>query len=613
MTAVFARKQKFAQGRKCTQPNECKRKLVTKRLAALFLFLCASASVAVAQTYEPPASPVAPTSQTQCDKLAQEWSQVSKRIETAHQKCLEAHHSKMVDSAASCAHPACRSLHTSWLEVKQQAAKRVQACRAEVSQSQKQPHVGPQVQQALQQQTPPEVAAKIAGSLAANETAVAQNLRAIQQQQLRAVAPSAAPISTASPLVPTRPQPGTAPSPIPPMTQGQLLMLQSFLAANGTGNNPHTVALLNALQQTAGQGSLIQQTVNQQTAAMIAIGEANDAARKNAPTATHFASPEKTAPPQMTAANTPGRGTSGVSVPTHAAQPAASTTSGRTVWGSSSATSGTQGAQNLPPQGSAPSGSGGPRQMFVAFSFSALRLHGFGGDGAWGIATNHEEKKAIDQSGINCALNSQAPDWCGTANGGRYEVCKSDGKTRYVALATNNDGQSIDWSDGESIGELTEAGAIKSALSNCARSGCQLRRTLPVLCIDAGLSGSDGAGGPGVGVKSEEPGSYAPSIDGSCVHQFWDSSLYNWFAFRNDCGRPIHLTFVALSPSDHFGASAADLDAGQSSTTSWSKHEVDAKGGGFDVYVCPEGYVPVDAATDQSIDKTNVKFVCKKL
>jgi hypothetical protein len=612
MNAFFVRKQKLVHGRKYTQPNKCKRELVTKRLAALFLFLCASASVAVAQTYDPRASPVAPTSQTQCDKLSQEWSQVSNRIEAAHEKCLEVHHSHTVDSAASCAQPACQSLHTSWLEVKQQAAERVQVCRTEVARSQKQPHAGQQVQQAFQpQQTSPEAAAKIAGPLAANETAVAQNLHAIQQ--LQATAPSAAPIDAASPLGATAPQTGTASSAIPPMSQGQLQMLQSLLAANGTDNNPNTAALLNALQQTARQRNLIQQTVNQQTAAMIAIGEANDAARKNAATATHSASPERTVPPQITAPNTPGRGTTGVSGPPPAVQLAASTTSGSTASGSSSTASGSQGSQNLLPQGSGASASGAPRQMFVAFSFSTLGLHGFGGDGAWGIATNLDEKKAINQSGINCALNSQAPDWCGAANGGRYEVCKSDGKTRYVALATNNDGQSIDWSDGESIGQLTEADAIKAALANCARSSCQLRQTLSVSCIDDGSIGSDGADGPGVSVTKEDSDTYAPSIDGSCVHQFWDSTLYGWFAFRNDCGRPIAVTYIALSPEDPDGASACDIDPSKSCNTGWSKSEVQAKGGGFEVYVCPKGYMPVDAATDQSVDKTNVRFVCKKL
>ena len=612
MKVVIGRKQQFVHGRKCARSNECKWQLVTKRLAALFSFIFVSASLGVAQSYDPPTSPVAPTSQTQCEKLAEEWSQVSNRIEATHQKCLEAHHSKTADSAASCVEPACQNLHNSWLEVKQRAAERVQACRAEVAQSQNQPHVEQKVQQALpQRQTPPEAAVKIAGPLAANETAVARNLRAIQQ--LQTAVPSAAPAGSASPLVPAAPQTGTASSRIPPMSQGQLLMLQSLLAANGTGNNANTAALLNGLQQTSGQGNLIQQTVNQQTAAMIAIGEANDAARKNAATATHSTSPERTAPAQMTTPNTPGRGTIGVAVPPPATSLAASTTFGSMASSSSRAASGTQGSQNLTLQRSAPSARGEPRQMFVAFSFSTLGLHGFGGDGAWGMATNQDEQKAINQSGISCALNSQTPDWCGAANGGRYEVCKSDGKTRYVALATNNDGQSIDWSDGESIGELNEADAIKAALSNCARSGCQLKQTLPVSCTNDGSSGSDGAGGPGVSVTREDSDSYAPGIDGSCVHQFWDSTLYGWFAFRNDCGRPIFVTYIALSPEDHDGASGCDIDSGKSCNTGWSKSEVEAKGGGFDVYVCPKGYMPVDFATGQSIDKTNVKFVCKKL
>src|SRR5690348_1511355 len=99
---------------------------MTKRLTTLSIFLCACMTTAAAQTYDPrtgiaelPGSPVAPKSYAQCDALQQQWSQLSKAIEDAHQKCLDAHHKEAEDPRASfspsnpvCSHPECQSLHT---------------------------------------------------------------------------------------------------------------------------------------------------------------------------------------------------------------------------------------------------------------------------------------------------------------------------------------------------------------------------------------------------------------------------------------------------------------------------------------------------------------------
>jgi len=602
------------------------------QLAMPSLLFCACVSIAAGQSYDPrtgviewPADPVAPASHAQCDKLAQQWSQLSKQIEDAHQKCLDVHHGD---------HLACQSLHTAQIEINQNATERVQACRAEVAQSQKsqnlerqheQQHEGRQVtgqekaqdlikQQALQlQQTRPEAAEKISAVLASNQNALERNLNSIRQSQAAALA--ASPSGMASPPVPGALPAGAASPSVASMTSGQLQVLQGLVMANstdGSGGDANSAALVSALQQMGGQGNPIQQTADQQTAAILAIGKANDAARKGGAVQGHPAQPQKTAPQEMGTGNTtPGHGTSSVPATPAAERSNTVSATGGTDWRSDNVSS-----RSLNPgtqQGFASPTVGLPRQMFVAFAFSPLGLHGFGGDGAWGIGIDHDEQKAMDQSGANCALGSQAPDWCGTANGGHYEVCHPDGKTRYVALATNNDGDSMDWSDGEAIGALSEDEAIKSALANCRRSGCQLQRSFAISCTNDGASGSDGAFGGGVSPKKENRGSYAPSIDASCIHQFWDSTLYYWFAFRNDCGRPVHITFIALSPNDHFGASAADIDSGKSANTGWSKSEVEAKGGGFDVYVCPVGYIAVDATTGEAIDKTNVKFICKKL
>lgn len=612
MNPASARRLTFAHGRKTTRQDRYGWDCAGKRAATLFFFFYASAGVAAAQTYETPASPVAPLSYTQCDRLAQEWSRVLSQVHSAHQKCLEVHHSQAADSAASCVNSACQSLHRAEIEIEEQAAEHVRACRDEVGQSQREAHVGQQRgQRSLQPQQTPTASAKVAGPLAASDTAVEHNLRSIQQTQSTKVQPS--PSAVWSSPIPVAPSAGATSTSVPPMTAAQAQMLQGLLKANnvdGVSSDSNRAALLNSLQ-TAGQGNLIQQTVNQQTAAILAIGAANDAARKEGPG--HVGLPQRITPPPMSIPTTaPGRGTGvGSAPPAGGSSGGAKTPDGNSSSISNNSSSNSQNSHGQ--QGFNSSTVGAPRQMFVAFAFSTLGLHGFGGDGAWGIGINRNEQKAMDDSGANCAIASEAPDWCGVANGGHYEVCKGDGRTRYVALAINNDGDSLDWSDGEAIGMLTAKDAINSALANCGHNSCQLKSVRQITCIDDGTDGADGDGGGGISSHKDDPSSYAPSIDGSCIHQFWDSTLYNWFAFRNDCGRAVHITFIALSPNDHFGAAATDIEAGQSANTGWSKDEVDAKGGGFDVYVCPKGFQAVNALTRLGIDATNVKFVCKKL
>jgi len=104
---------------------------------------------------------------------------------------------------------------------------------------------------------------------------------------------------------------------------------------------------------------------------------------------------------------------------------------------------------------------------------------------------------------------------------------------------------------------------------------------------------------------------YVAPLAASCISEFWDAKFYNWLSFQNNCGQAIHLSYTANNPNDTFGMSAADIAAGRSSNTGRSQSEVNQKGG-FNLYVCPAGYVPVDPSTNQSVSGPNKTFTCKR-
>ena len=144
-------------------------------------------------------------------------------------------------------------------------------------------------------------------------------------------------------------------------------------------------------------------------------------------------------------------------------------------------------------------------------------------------------------------------------------------------------------------GPGTNSSGLNGQGSNGTRSGG-----------NGNLSGSGGSGSPG-----GNSGGYLAPITQNCVREFWDPKFYNWLSFENDCGQAVHLTFIAKSPSDHFGPGAADLAAGQTTNTGWSQTEVAAKGN-FTLFVCPAGSVAVDPNTNQAISSPNATYSCKK-
>ena len=105
--------------------------------------------------------------------------------------------------------------------------------------------------------------------------------------------------------------------------------------------------------------------------------------------------------------------------------------------------------------------------------------------------------------------------------------------------------------------------------------------------------------------------SYASPITTSCIAEFWDANNYGWLALQNNCGQPVHLTWIATSPTDTYGAASADIAVGQKAETGWSQDEVAAKQH-FNFFICPGGYIAVDGVTHQAISSPNETFVCQK-
>ncbi len=119
-------------------------------------------------------------------------------------------------------------------------------------------------------------------------------------------------------------------------------------------------------------------------------------------------------------------------------------------------------------------------------------------------------------------------------------------------------------------------------------------------------SGSGGSGSSG-GTTAV----YLAPITQGCIREFWDTKHYNWLSFENDCGQAVNLTWIAKNPNDHFGASNADIAAGQSTNTGWSQTEVATKGD-FALFICPAGSVAVDGNTRQMVNNPNATYSCKK-
>ena len=183
------------------------------------------------------------------------------------------------------------------------------------------------------------------------------------------------------------------------------------------------------------------------------------------------------------------------------------------------------------PPAAATSGSGFPlkvtwgsspvlKPMFVSFSFATPTGFAddptFGGDGEYGVSISPDEQSAINFSGNDCAGRSSRPSWCGNGNGGTWQVCRADGKSKWVALAITTS-NIYDWSDGEVIAGDTEPNAEQGAVANCGKQSCQLVWSALVDCTHgayqvATTGGVAGGGGSGPQGASPTGASGAPPV-----------------------------------------------------------------------------------------------------
>ena len=99
-----------------------------------------------------------------------------------------------------------------------------------------------------------------------------------------------------------------------------------------------------------------------------------------------------------------------------------------------------------------------------------------------------------------------------------------------------------------------------------------------------------------------------PTFNG-CIRQFYDSSMYNWLSYENTCGQSLSVVFVPNEPG-HGGGGAMDLGPGRHNSTGLSSSEV-RDNGGFELYVCPSGYVPV-GPDNRYVTRVIPEFRCKR-
>jgi len=143
---------------------------------------------------------------------------------------------------------------------------------------------------------------------------------------------------------------------------------------------------------------------------------------------------------------------------------------------------------------------------------------------------------------------------------------------------------------------------IDLALAQASQSVMQSERNVPT--ISSKLSNS---GVPSNGINSDQK--FRPPISASSVRQFYDPQKYNWLSYENVSSEGISITFIPKIPGR--GGNNIKLLPGAHGTTGRSSQEVQAMGG-FELYVCPLGYVPVDA-NNQYVNKIDTpNFRCKR-
>ena len=111
-----------------------------------------------------------------------------------------------------------------------------------------------------------------------------------------------------------------------------------------------------------------------------------------------------------------------------------------------------------------------------------------------------------------------------------------------------------------------------------------------------------------LGARSAYAQEYVRPEFNGCIRQFYDSSMYNWLAFENVCSQSLNIVFVSNLPGH--GEGAMEVAPGRHGSTGYSRSEVQNKGG-FELYVCPAGYIPV-GPDNRYVTRVIPEFRCKR-
>ena len=111
-----------------------------------------------------------------------------------------------------------------------------------------------------------------------------------------------------------------------------------------------------------------------------------------------------------------------------------------------------------------------------------------------------------------------------------------------------------------------------------------------------------------LGTQAAQAQEYVTPVFNGCIRQFYHSNMYNWLSYENTCSQSLSIVYIPRSPG--YGASQMDLGSGRHNSTGYSRSEVQSKNG-FELYVCPSGYVPV-GPDNSYVNRIIPEFRCKR-
>lgn len=111
-----------------------------------------------------------------------------------------------------------------------------------------------------------------------------------------------------------------------------------------------------------------------------------------------------------------------------------------------------------------------------------------------------------------------------------------------------------------------------------------------------------------VGLESAFGQRHEIPVLNSCIREFYDPGMYNYLTYKNNCTQSLSIVFVAKDGSGAGGT--MDLRPGAKDSIGRLEGGRVPKVGGFQLYVCQLGYVPVDD-NGQVVKKPRSNFRCQ--